>query len=60
MMLSPYYFKLSLTFVLPPAGEQGVCARAVGGAAAGAGFPAQSQPRARQHSKRQTGPEEYD
>lgn len=46
--------------VLPPTGEQGVCAWAVGGAAAGAGLPAQSQPRAWQHPKCQTGPEEHD
>ena len=54
-------FILSLsTFVLPSTGEQRVCAWAVGGATAGAGFPAESQPRARQYSKRQTSPEEYD
>lgn len=51
---------LTCVCVLPPAGEQRVCAWAVGGATAGAGLPAQSQPRAWQHSERQTGPEEYD
>lgn len=50
----------NFAFVLPLLGQQRMCPRAVGRAAAGAGFPAQSQPRTRQHSKCQTGAEEYD
>lgn len=37
-----------------------MCAWAVGRPTAGAGLPAQPQPRARKHSKRQAGPEKYD
>ena len=42
-----------------PVDQQGVCAGPVGGAAAGAGVPAQQEPRERKHPELQAGPEEH-
>lgn len=50
----------NLYCVLPPAGEQGVCAWPMGRAAAGAGLPAQPKPGAREHPERQAGPAQHD
>lgn len=55
-----YWLKSPIPFDYAFTGQSRVCPWLVGGAAAGAGLLAQSQPRARQHPERKAGFAEHD